>query len=236
MNRLARLIAGIALVNLSACSSIKEAFPDKEKDYQLSKAIPRLVIPSDLAKGGASSASVVSSSSKAPTSETATEATAESEAVAEAKPEATEERTLPPDDDKPPLDPASVTVELLASSSNINYLRLNVPFADAWRIVSKGLSRKSIEVSERNQSEKTFTVQFDPDEKPVEDGSYANEINFMLNGFQTNDKEYSLKLVETGGKTDVVILGEDKKPIADEASLKLLKVLQHSIKANLSGK
>ncbi len=227
INTLARLIAGLALINLTACGSIKEAFPDKEKDYQLTRAIPKLVIPADLAKGGSLNPPVASSSTQ--TSEPPTETKPEV-ATAEERP------ALPADDDKPPLDPASVTVELLASSSNINYLRLNVPFADAWRIVSKGLSRKSIEVNERNQAEKTFVVQYDPDEKPVEDGSYENEINFMLNGFQTNDKEYSLKLVETNGQTDIVILGEDKKPIADEVSLKFLKVLQHSIKANLSGK
>ena len=32
------------------------------------------------------------------------------------------------------------------------------------------------------------------DEKPVEDGSYLNEIDFMLHGFQGNEKEYKLKL------------------------------------------
>jgi outer membrane protein assembly factor BamC len=231
INGLARLIAGIALVNLSACSTIKEAFPDKERDYQLTKDIPKLVVPADLAKG---SSLTVSNTSRSQTNEASAEPTPETEAKPEA---AAEDRSaLPPDDDKPPLDPASVTVELLSSSSNINYLRINTPFADAWRIVSKGLSRKSIEVNERNQAEKTFTVQYDPDEKPVEDGSFKDEVNFILKGFQSNEKEYLLKLVETSGQTDVVILNNEKKPVSDEASLKLLKVLQHSIKANLSGK
>ena len=231
INGLARLIVGIALVNLSACSTIKEAFPDKEKDYQLTRDIPKLVLPSDLDKG---SSLTVSNTNRPQTSEASAEPVPETEAKPEA---AAEDRpALPADDDKPPLDPASVTVELLSSSSNINYLRINTAFADAWRIVSKGLSRKSIEVNERNQAEKTFIVQYDPDEKPVEDGTFNDEINFILKGFQSNEKEYLLRLVETNGQTDVVILNNEKKPVSDEASLKLLKVLQHSIKSNLSGK
>ena len=127
-------------------------------------------------------------------------------------------------------------MELLESSNKVSYLRIGAPFGRAWNIVSKGLSRKSIEVSERNQEEKTFTVQYDPDEKPVEDGTYLDEINFMVHGFQSNEKEYLLKLVETNKQTDVVILNEEQKPVSDEAGLKLLKVLEKSIKANLAGK
>jgi len=58
----------------------------------------------------------------------------------------------------------------------------------------------------------------------------------MLHGFQANDKEYKLKLVETNQQTDVVILDGELKPASDEGGLKLLKVLQQSIKANLAGK
>lgn len=217
------------LFNLSACSTIKEAFPDKEKDYQFTTEIPKLIIPADLANGSTLPSSA-NSSARTQNSESTTAASEE----ADKKP--AEESTAATDntaEEQPLIDPKSITVDLLESSNKIGYLRLNVPFATAWRVVSKGLSRKSIEVSERNQADKIFTVQYDPDEKPVEDGTYLDEINFMLHGFQGNDKEYKLKLVETNQQTDVVILDEEQKPTSDEGGLKLLKVLQQSIKANL---
>jgi outer membrane protein assembly factor BamC len=226
------LCGAAVLFNLSACSTIKEAFPDKEKDYQFTTEIPKLIIPADLANGSTlkpsanTSASPKNSESKADASEEADKKPAE-ESTAAADSTA---------DEQPLIDPKSITVDLLESSNKIAYLRMNVPFTTAWRVVSKGLSRKSIEVSERNQSDKIFTVQYDPDEKPIEDGTYLDEINFMLHGFQANDKEYKLKLVETNQQTDVVILDGELKPASDEGGLKLLKVLQQSIKANLAGK
>ncbi len=235
INALIYLIGAALLVNLSACSSIKEMFPDKEKDYQFTTEIPKLIIPADL---GAPVSPASTASSK--NTETTTATTPE----AESKPEESENKTASSEnantdtaaDEQPAIDPKSITVDILESSNHISYLRINTPFRTAWRAVSKGLSRQSIEVSERNEADKTFTVQYDPDEKPVEDGTYMDEINFMLNGFQSNEKEYLLKLVETNQQTDVVILNSEQKPTTDEGSLKLLKVLQQSIKANLAGK
>jgi outer membrane protein assembly factor BamC len=207
-------------------------FPDKEKDYQFTTEIPKLIIPADLANG---STLTPSANTSARTENTESKATASEEA--DKKP--AEESTAAADntaEEQPLIDPKSITVDLLESSNKIGYLRLNVPFTTAWRVVSKGLSRKSIEVSERNQADKIFTVQYDPDEKPVEDGTYLDELNFMMHGFQGNDKEYKLKLVETNQQTDVVILDGEQKPTSDEGGLKLLKVLQQSIKANLAGK
>ncbi|MDP3333928.1 MAG: hypothetical protein Q8S55_18390, partial [Methylococcaceae bacterium] len=45
------LCGAAVLFNLSACTTIKEAFPDKEKDYQFTTEIPKLIIPADLANG-----------------------------------------------------------------------------------------------------------------------------------------------------------------------------------------
>lgn len=226
------LCGAAVLLNLSACSTIKEAFPDKEKDYQFTTEIPKLIIPADLASG-----STLPSSANSSARTQNTESKADASQEADKKP--AEESTAAADnttEEQPLIDPKSITVDLLESSNKIGYLRLNVPFTTAWRVVSKGLSRKSIEVSERNQSDKIFTVQYDPDEKPIEDSTYLDEINFILHGFQGNDKEYKLKLVETNQQTDVVILDEEQKPTSDEGGLKLLKVLQQSIKANLAGK
>jgi outer membrane protein assembly factor BamC len=241
LNVLTCLVGATLLVNLSACSSVKEMFPDKEMDYQFTTEIPKLIIPSDL---GAPAPSASSTASKNTETTTATAPETENKPEAESKPEESENQTANSEktstdtaaDDQPAIDPKSITVDILESSNHISYLRINTPFSTAWRAVSKGLSRQSIEVSERNEAEKTFTVQYDPDEKPIEDGSYMDEINFMFHGFQSNEKEYVLKLVETNKQTDMVILDSEQKPVTDEGSLKLLKVLRQSIKANLAGK
>jgi outer membrane protein assembly factor BamC len=222
---------------LSACSTIKEAFPDKEKDYQFTTEIPKLTVPSDLAKGtNLSSISTTAKPQSAEANETTANASESKPTETETKPAENTASTESASDDLPPIDPKSITVELQESSNHISYLRINTPFLTAWRVVSKGLSRKSIEVSERNQADKIFTVQYDPDEQVPEDGSVMGEINFMWNGFQGNEKEYLLKLVENNQQTDVVILNQEQKPTADEGGIKLLKVLQQSIKANLAGK
>jgi outer membrane protein assembly factor BamC len=234
---LTRVIHATAvLVALSACSTIKEAFPDKEKDYQFTTEIPKLVVPADLAKG--TNLSSVASPVTTPTPQSTESSATESKAPeAESKPADNSSSSDSASEELPAsIDPKSITAELQESSNHITYLRINTPFLIAWRVVSKGLSRKSIEVSERNQTEKTFTVQYDPDEKPTEDGSFADEINFMLHGLQANDKPYFLKLVENNRQTDVVVLDETQKPSSDEAGVKLIKVLQQSIKANLAGK
>jgi outer membrane protein assembly factor BamC len=237
MKVLTRFICATTVLSaLSACSTIKEAFPDKEKDYQFTTEIPKLIIPADLANGKASSTT--------PASTTNTVATTASTPEAESKPEESESKAAASENtntdtaanEQPAIDPKSITADMLESSNHISYLRINTPFSTAWRVVSKALSRQSIEVSERNEADKTFTIQYDPDEKPIEDGGYINEINFMLHGFLGNEKEYLLKLVETNKQTDVVVLNNEQKPSADEGGLKLLKVIQQSIKANLAGK
>lgn len=235
----------VAVLGLTACSSVKEMFPDKSKDYQHSTDIAPLTIPDDLAKGmpapSAKPASVqaeTSEAEKTTDSSKPRETTVAGETVTQSEEtraiDEAPEGSLP--SEQAAIEPQTVTVDLLQSSSNITYLRMNTPFAYTWRAVSKGLSRRAIEVNERNQAEKTFVVQYDPDEKPVSDGSYQDELNFILHGLSTNDKEYRLKLVESSGHTDVVILNEELKPVSDEASLKLLGVLQKSIKNNLAGK
>lgn len=255
LKHLIRLCCAAALVQMAACSSIKELFPDKEKDYQFTTEIPKLTIPADLANGSRLTTPTASSMSVPATTVSSiptTPATPQAETIASIEP--TKNRELPTattaheepsradvDDtaeetNQPFVDSKSITVSLLQSTTNTSYLRIGAPLLRAWRIVSKGLSRQSIEVSDRNQDDKIFTVQYDSDEQPVKDDTYLDEINFMLHGFQGNEKEYKLKLIETNQQTDVIVINEQQQAVSDEGSLKLLKVLEKSITTNLAGK
>lgn len=207
------LIVVIVSANLSACTTIKNWFPDKEKDYQFTTEIPPLTIPPDLSGGSITNVPAAPAASAA-------ESTSASEPSPEPAP--TVERKL-------------IQVELVNADQGTKRLRISAPPATAWRMVGKALSRQFMEVTNRNQEERQFNVLYDPNNKEVEDGGIWDEVTFFLKGFETNEQEYVLKLVENDSQqTDVVILDKEQKPIADEASLSLLKLLHDTIKADLA--
>lgn len=234
------LISATVLINLSACSYVKSFFPDKEKDYQYTTEIPPLILPDDLNKNSLSGASTTTPPSP-PVSANAGTNLAPAVVVAPAAPLTTEAAvTKPtlatPSESETIIDPKLITVERVNFDNGENRLRINVPFARTWRIVGKALSRKSIEVTERNQEAGVFTVQYDPDEQKVEDGSYWNEVVFMFSGIQSNEKTYLLKLEEKNQQTDIVVVDEEQQPLSDATSFKLLTLLQETIKADLANK
>ncbi len=197
-----------ALLNVSACTYVKNLFPDKEKDYQFTTEIPPLVLPPDLA--GDAIASVPS----APVAETAS-------ATPEPEPAPSVERKLIP-------------VALVDAEEGIQRLRIGAPVVTAWRMVGKALSRKAIEVTNRNQEERLFYVQYDPNAKEVEDDSMWDEVVFLFKGLQINEQEYILKLVENNLQTDVIITDKEQKPVATPEGLSLLMLLHDTIKADLA--
>ena len=248
-------IFATVLFNLSACSYVKSLFPDKEKDYQYTTEIPPLILPDDLKKNQIPDVPTSASSTpSSPSPSTDADATVPTVAVntpaedaassAQAINESTATPPAPVEDRAPAASPESepivpdtaITVERVKFDTGENRLRINVPFTRAWRIASKALSRKSIEVTERNQEEGLFTVQYDPDEQKVEDGSYWDEVVFLFGGIQSNEKTYLLKLEKNNQQTDIVVVDEDQQLLSDAASFKLLTLLQETIKADLANK
>ena len=240
------------LINLSACSYIKSLFPDKEKDYQYTTEIPPLILPEDLKKNQIPGVpkSAPSSSPLGANADAAVPAVAVNESVEQAvstasainksavtPPASAAEATPAPSAESEPVVPdTAITVERVKFDDGQNRLRINVPFTRAWRIINKALSRKSIEVTERDQETGLITVQYDPDEKKVEDGSYWDEAVFMFSGIQSNEKTYLLKLEAYNQQTDIVVADEDQQLLSDAASFKLLTLLQETIKADLATK
>jgi outer membrane protein assembly factor BamC len=137
---------------------------------------------------------------------------------------------------EPELPNTAITVERIKLNDGENRLRINVPFTKAWRMTNKALSRKSIEVTARNQEAKLITVQYDPNEQRTEDGTYWDEAKFLLSGFQSNDKTYLLKLEENNQQTDITVADEKQKILSDDASVKLLTLLEETMKADLAKK
>ena len=226
------LILVAVLVNVSACSAIKNLFPDKEKDYQFTTEIPPLVLPTDLAAD-----SLANTPPAAKTAEVSTEKakTTLSALVAEMKnaepvtPETETETETAPD-----IERKLIQLELVEADQGTKRLRIGASSTRAWRIVGKALSRKSIEVTNRNQEEGLFHVQYDPNKQEVEDGSILDEIRFFFKGFEITEQEYVVKLSENNQQTDIVVLDKEQKPVADAGSLSLLMLLHDTIKSDLA--
>jgi hypothetical protein len=58
----------------------------------------------------------------------------------------------------------------------------------------------------------------------------------MVSGFAGNDKTYLIKLEEQRQLTDIVVVDEDQQLLSDAASVKLLTLLETTIKADLANK
>ncbi len=214
------------LVNVSACSTIKNLFPDKEKDYQFTTEIPPLVLPTDLAGDSITSAQAAPAIQKADSSAT-------SETGDTAQPPETV-AAAPQPETAPEIERKLIQVELIDAAEGTKRLRIGVLPARAWRMVGKALSRKSIEVTNRNQEEKLFNVQYDPDKQEVEDGSIMDEVDFFFQGFVLTEQEFVLKLVENNRQTEVIVMDKDQKPVANAGSLSLLMLLHDTIKSDLA--
>jgi outer membrane protein assembly factor BamC len=212
--RIRAIIIVAVLVNVSACTYIKNLFPDKEKDYQFTTEIPPMVLPPDLS--GDSTAKVPAAS------------TAEAPESNDAAP------TVSSTEETPTIDRKLIQVELVDADQGTKQLNIGAPIEMAWRMVGKALSRKSIEVTNRNQEEKLFHVQYDPNKQEVEDGSFWDEVKYFFKGIEITEQEYLLKLVANNQQTDVIIMDKDQKPATDGTSLSLLTLLHDTIKADLA--
>ncbi|MGZ8136041.1 MAG: outer membrane protein assembly factor BamC [Methylococcaceae bacterium] len=248
------LVSTVVLANLSACGYVRNWFPDKEKDYQYTTEIPPLTLPNDLGKrdildvhADLAASSPDSSPQTAPVENSLPAAPSSDAGVAvpalepvvpvenEASSESAEDIPLEsvestvPSANKSTAKRESIPVKLVKSENQNSLLQIQASLDMAWRIVNKALSRKSIEVTRRNQEEKLIVVQYDPGEQTVKDDSLWDEAVFIFSGLPGNEKEYVLKLTENNQQTDVTILDEKRQPASDSGSLKLLNLLQETI-------
>ncbi|MFK5949165.1 MAG: outer membrane protein assembly factor BamC [Methylococcales bacterium] len=213
MKRITITFYCLLILNVSGCGSIKALFPDKEKDYQFTTEIPELQVPSDLTDtidhntGIAYTALPIIS-----------------------KPLAKVENKETTENDKKP----GTLVELVEYSGGATRIRIEDTIERSWRIVGKALSGNAIEITNRDENDKLYTVQYDPDFKKVEDGSLWDEVLFIFGSDPANDKEFKIRLAENGALTEVIVLDKDDLPLSQGAGLKLLNLLYKTIKDDLN--
>jgi len=215
------MVAAILLTGLSACSTIKSWFPDKERDYQFTTEIPELQVPEDLKHKGLASLP--------PRPAAQSSASAEVEGVSRYASQ-TEE---PVNASDTPAEPDSSTAaqgnEVSASSSGSS-LQIDQSKTQATRMVGRALSRKKLEVVERNIDKSYFYVKFDPNAVEAKDESIWDELNFLFGDDPSQEQEYRISVQQIGPQlSQVIVQDTEEKTLSNKTANVLLELIAEAI-------
>lgn len=223
---LRRMAGGLLLAGLSACSTIKSWFPDKERDYQFTSEIPELIVPDDLKSKGLAglpsppAAPVMSESADEPSyadtgeaeaAQTATPATTEASAAKMAD-EAVEEQA-----------PAAV-------ASGGSSLQIDQAKTPATRMVGRALTRQKVEIVERNVEKGYFYVKYDAYAVKARDESIWDELNFMFGDDPSQEQEYRITVHGLSSQlSEVSVQDSAGKTLSNDTANALLKLITEGI-------
>lgn len=212
---------GIALLalNLPACETIKSFFPDKQQDYRYSTEIPPLELPPRLK----SDAIKLEDDLRPPVAPQTN--TTISEAPATAAPT-----------EAPAPEPQNAPQRLVAWADGNSRLVINEPYDKAWLIVTKALTHKAVEITDRDRSQGVFFVQYDPEKYEVRDGSVWDEVAFFFGSRDSHELPYRVRVIENGAQTQVAVTEENDAPVTQGPGVNLLQLLFDTIAADAEGK
>jgi outer membrane protein assembly factor BamC len=208
----------IATLFLVSCTTVTPYFPDKQKDYRYSREIADLRLPSDLSEHRIKELSIDPDLPIKIKEQKTTEAVEQTEEARQSQ-----------------IGEQKAHVQLAGFNGGALRLIVAESFKRTWYIVGKALSRQSIEVTERNQSGGSFTIQFDPTKREVEEGTLWDEFEFFFGEEQHQDQKFHILLADNGQKTEVVVTDEKGLPQSKGSGLGVLVVLFESIKEDLVG-
>lgn len=204
------LVTCLLVLFVSACSSLRKAFPDRRNDYKSSTEIPPLEIPPDL------TASALEDPSIQPEDES--DSTSFSEYVDRKSADNTGEAS------------PAVASELVTSGAESSYVQVDESFPKAWRMVGKALNNSEIEIIDRNRSVGIYYVLFQAQDDPEEEPGILASLAFWRDiGIKDRQSEYRIKLEEAGNSTRVVVLNKDGKPQSQGSGLRLLRMIDEKL-------
>ena len=146
---------------------------------------------------------------------------------------------LQAEDSLPELDPVLMPATLSNTVTRVDegtaiYLRINSPFAHAWRVVGKALTATSIEITDKNRSFATYYVQYDPDVQIVTDGSFWDEIVFFFGSDPNQEKPYQVFLTQTELGTEIYVRDDFGDNLTHGDGIKLLDLLYETIEKDFA--
>jgi len=215
-------LAGISLACLSACSTIKGWFPDKERDYQFTSEIPELIVPEDLKNKG-----MAVSSAPKPAPQPAVDVESSENTASTSEDTAPETPTVEAAEPKVTADSAASDV---ATGAEISSLQIDQAKTPATRMVGRALSRQQIEIVERNIEKGYFYVKYDPNAVDAKDESIWDELNFMFGDDPSQEREYRIRVRGVNAQmSEVTVQDESGKPLSNHAANSLLKLITDGI-------
>jgi uncharacterized lipoprotein len=220
------LLVCAASLGLPACSTIQSWFPDKQKEYRYSSEIPPLEIPPDL---------VGSSLGVEPPEQPAADDTAETAATEAPQQGAPREYAVV---GKQPPAPEGVeqTAELIRDDKGA-HIQIETSFAETWTMVEKALNRLTVEIKDRDRSQKVFYVYFSGEVRKAPERSWLSDLGYMFTGRSgggSDEQEYRVHLEDAADTLTTIRVTDAAGDFqAEGETMKLLQALHERIR-NLS--
>lgn len=221
------MAGSLVLCGLSACSTIKSWFPDKERDYQFTSEIPELIVPDDLKNKGLTS----------PAAPTATAVATETEAETVSSPVASDtenaqvnEANVEPQTAPENAEPQQAAVQETGATGGVSSLQIDQAKMSATRMVGRALTRQKVEIVERNVDKGYFYVKYDPNAVEAKDDSIWDEFNFLFGDDPSQEREYRISVKGIGPQiSEVTVQDEQGKSLSSPAANALLKLITEGI-------
>lgn len=213
------------LCGLSACSTIKSWFPDKERDYQFTSEIPELIVPDDLKNKGlpslaAPAAAPVGTETEAAVSDVSDTAAADAGNTQVSEAKAEQENAVP----------QQAAVPETSATGGVSSLQIDLSKMPATRMVGRALTRQKVEIVERNVDKGYFYVKYDPNAVEAKDDSIWDEFNFLFGDDPSQEQEYRISVRGIGPQmSEVTVQDEQGKFLSTPAANALLKLITEGI-------
>ncbi|HHZ68921.1 MAG TPA: outer membrane protein assembly factor BamC [Methylococcaceae bacterium] len=209
-----RLLLLMTIIIVSGCTRIKTYFPDKQIDYRHSTELPVLEIPVDL-RNNELERQIAEVKRAAKIVETTT---------GQSSGASPEQQGLP----------LTQVVRLVSYTGGSPRLEIAKSYDLTWRIVGKALIREGIEIVARNQANAVYFIQYDWNESPISDGSLWDEFDFVFGEDPTREQEYQIRVFDSNGQSDIMLLDKNADALPQHESLPILKILEQAIKEDLA--
>jgi outer membrane protein assembly factor BamC len=209
-----RLLLLMTIIIVSGCTRIKTYFPDKQIDYRHSTELPVLEIPVDL-RNNELERQIAEVKRAAKIVETTT---------GQSSGASPEQQGLP----------LTQVVRLVSYTGGSPRLEIAKSYDLTWRIVGKALIREGIEIIARNQANAVYFIQYDWNESPISDGSLWDEFDFIFGEDPTREQEYQIRVFDSNGQSDIMLLDKNADALPQHESLPILKILEQAIKEDLA--
>jgi outer membrane protein assembly factor BamC len=213
---------------LTACSTIKSWFPDKERDYQFRSEIAPLNIPDDLKS---------KSSSTLPLPLSRTPQQLAGEAISVANEQVKKIQKTEPAEAKNSSDTLTTKQNTPASAAGVSSLMIDQGRDQAWRMVGKALTQQKFEIVDRNQDLGHFYIRFASKENENIYASAWEDIKFIFGDFDENQDEFRIRLNEISAlSTEVTVEDVHGKVLSSQVANQILKLITEGINGtNASG-